>query len=214
MNYDRTFKEAHHVTALFGASNESYTKQASRIAWEYTDEDLGLPTTDDSVQNKENKNSNNDTDQTSITSVFGRVGYSYMDKYYGDVSFRYDGSSKFAKDQRWGFFPSFSAGWRLSEEAFMDTYKSNIGDLKLRASYGVLGNQNVDNYSYQTVYLIENNQFVFNNTSIAGTKITDGNALLTWEKSANFNIGVDATFLNGNLYVSADYFNKKRPISC
>ena len=209
LNYDRTFKEAHHVTALFGASNESYTKQASRIAWEYTDEDLGLPTTDDSVQNKENKNSNNDTDQTSITSVFGRVGYSYMDKYYGDVSFRYDGSSKFAKDQRWGFFPSFSAGWRLSEEAFMDTYKSNIGDLKLRASYGVLGNQNVDNYSYQTVYLIENNQFVFNNTSIAGTKITDGNALLTWEKSANFNIGVDATFLNGNLYVSADYFNKK-----
>lgn len=185
------------------------TKQASRIAWEYTDEDLGLPTTDDSVQNKENKNSNNDTDQTSITSVFGRVGYSYMDKYYGDVSFRYDGSSKFAKDQRWGFFPSFSAGWRLSEEAFMDTYKSNIGDLKLRASYGVLGNQNVDNYSYQTVYLIENNQFVFNNTSIAGTKITDGNSLLTWEKSANFNIGVDATFLNGNLYVSADYFNKK-----
>ena len=209
LNYDRTFKEAHHVTALFGASNESYTKQASRIAWEYTDEDLGLPTTDDSVQNKENKNSNNDTDQTSITSVFGRVGYSYMDKYYGDVSFRYDGSSKFAKDQRWGFFPSFSAGWRLSEEAFMDTYKSNIGDLKLRASYGVLGNQNVDNYSYQTVYLIENNQFVFNNTSIAGTKITDGNSLLTWEKSANFNIGVDATFLNGNLYVSADYFNKK-----
>ena len=173
LNYDRTFKEAHHVTALFGASNESYTKQASRIAWEYTDEDLGLPTTDDSVQNKENKNSNNDTDQTSITSVFGRVGYSYMDKYYGDVSFRYD------------------------------------GDLKLRASYGVLGNQNVDNYSYQTVYLIENNQFVFNNTSIAGTKITDGNSLLTWEKSANFNIGVDATFLNGNLYVSADYFNKK-----
>ena len=209
LDFNRTFNSVHNVNALFGVSNESYTKQASRIAWEYTDEDLGLPTTDESVQNKDNKNSNNDTDQTSITSIFGRVGYNYMDKYYGDVSFRYDGSSKFAKDQRWGFFPSFSAGWRLSEEAFMDTYKSNIGDLKLRASYGVLGNQNVDNYSYQTVYQMNNNGYVFNGISVPGTSYTDGNAFLTWEKSANFNIGADATFLNGNLFLSVDYFDKK-----
>ena len=140
---------------------------------------------------------------------FGRVGYNYKDKYYGDVSFRYDGSSKFAKDHRWGFFPSFSAGWRLSEESFMEDYKSNIGDLKLRASYGVLGNQNVDNYSYQTVYQMNNNGYVFNNLSVPSTSYTDGNALLTWEKSANFNIGADATFLNGNLYLSVDYFDKK-----
>lgn len=209
LDFNRTFNSVHNVSALFGVSNESYTKQASRIAWEYTDEDLGLPTTDESVQNKDNKNSNNDTDQTSITSIFGRVGYNYMDRYYGDVSFRYDGSSKFAKDQRWGFFPSFSAGWRLSEEAFMDTYKSNIGDLKLRASYGVLGNQNVDNYSYQTVYQMNNNGYVFNGISVPGTSYTDGNAFLTWEKSANFNIGADATFLNGSLFLSVDYFDKK-----
>ena len=209
LDFNRTFNNVHNVSALVGVSNESYTKQASRIAWEYTDEDLGLPTTDESIQNKDNKNSNNDTDQTSITSVFGRVGYNYMDKYYGDVSFRYDGSSKFAKDERWGFFPSFSAGWRLSEEAFMDTYKSNIGDLKLRASYGVLGNQNVDNYSYQTVYQMNNNGYVFNGISVPGTSYTDGNAFLTWEKSANFNIGADATFLNGNLFLSVDYFDKK-----
>ena len=209
MDFNRTFNEVHNVSALLGASNESYTKQASRIAWEYTDEDLGLPTTDESIQNKDNYNTNNGTDQTSITSIFGRVGYNYKDKYYGDVSFRYDGSSKFAKDHRWGFFPSFSAGWRLSEESFMEDYKSNIGDLKLRASYGVLGNQNVDNYSYQTVYQMNNNGYVFNNLSVPSTSYTDGNALLTWEKSANFNIGADATFLNGNLYLSVDYFDKK-----
>lgn len=209
LDFNRTFNEVHNVSALLGVSNESYTKQASRIAWEYTDEDLGLPTTDESIQNKDNYNSNNGTDQTSITSVFGRVGYNYKDKYYGDVSFRYDGSSKFAKDHRWGFFPSFSAGWRLSEESFMEDYKSNIGDLKLRASYGVLGNQNVDNYSYQTVYQMNNNGYVFNNLSVHSTSYTDGNALLTWEKSANFNIGADATFLNGNLYLSVDYFDKK-----
>lgn len=209
LNYDKTFRDVHHVTAMMGASNESYTKRASRIAWTYTDDDLGLPTTDDSIQDKSNYNSNSDTDQTSITSVFGRVGYSYMDRYYGDVSFRYDGSSKFAKDHRWGFFPSFSAGWRLSEEAFMDSYKENVGDLKVRASYGVLGNQNVDNYSYQTVYTVSNNQYIFNNSSVAGTGFTDGNGLLTWERSANFNVGADATFLQGSLYVSVDYFNKQ-----
>lgn len=209
LDFDRTFNSVHHVTGLVGVSNESYTFKASRIAWEYTDADLGLPTTDESIQNKDNKNSNGDTDQTSITSVFGRVGYDYMNKYYGDVSFRYDGSSKFSKDQRWGFFPSFSAAWRLTEEGFMESYKDKVGDLKLRTSYGVLGNQSVDNYSYQTVYEMETNSYVFNNQAMPGTKYTYGNSFLTWEKSANFNVGVDATFLKGNLYVSLDYFNKK-----
>ena len=209
LSYDKTFNEDHTVSALIGVSNESYTKQASRIAWTYTDEDLGLPTTDDSIQDTGNKNSNDDTDETSITSLFGRVGYNYKDKYYGDFSFRYDGSSKFNKDHRWGFFPSFSAGWRLSEESFMEDYKNNIGDLKLRVSYGVLGNQNVDNYSYQTVYTMNTNGYVFNNAIVPSTSYTDGNSLLTWEKASNFNVGVDATFLDGSLYVSADYFNKR-----
>jgi TonB-linked SusC/RagA family outer membrane protein len=209
LDYNRTFNGAHNVTGLFGLSNESYTSKASRIAWEYTDEDLGLPTTDESIQNRDNNNSNAATDQTSITSFFGRLGYHYRDKYYGDVSFRYDGSSKFAEDHRWGFFPSFSAAWRLSEEDFMESYQNSVGDLKLRASYGVLGNQSVDNYSYQTVYQMYANTYVFNNLSIPGTGYTYGNPYLTWEKSANFNLGIDATFLNNNLYVSLDYFNKR-----
>jgi TonB-linked SusC/RagA family outer membrane protein len=209
LDYDRTFNGLHNVSGLLGVSNESYTKQASRIAWEYTDDDLGLPTTEESIQNKDNKNSNGNTDQTSITSLFGRLGYNFRDKYYGDVSFRYDGSSKFAKDRRWGFFPSFSAAWRISEEDFMDEYKATYGDLKLRSTYGVLGNQNVDNYSYQTVYEMYTNTYVFNNQIMPGTGYTYGNSFLTWEKSANFNIGIDATFFNNSLYVSLDYFNKR-----
>lgn len=209
LDFDRTFNSLHHVTSLLGVSNESYTLKASRIAWEYTDEDLGLPTTDNSTQSKDNYNTNANTDQTSITSLFGRFGYDYQNKYYGDFSFRYDGSSKFAKDHRWGFFPSFSAAWRISEESFMENYKSQFGDLKLRTSYGILGNQNVDNYSYQTVYQMYSNVYVFNNQSVPGTGYTFGNPLLTWEKSANFNVGVDATFLNNSLYVSLDYFNKR-----
>lgn len=208
LDFNRTFGGAHNVSALLGASNESYTSMASQIGWRYTDEDLGLPTTDDSIQDTGNHNTNAGTDQTSITSFFGRVGYNFRDKYYVDFAFRYDGSSKFAKDRRWGFFPSFSGGWRLSEEGFMDSYKSKVGDLKLRASYGVLGNQNVANYSYQTVYQMYNNSYTFNGTTVPGTGYTYGNPNLTWEKSANFNVGVDATFLRGNLFVSVDYFNK------
>jgi TonB-linked SusC/RagA family outer membrane protein len=209
LDYNRTFNSLHNVSGLLGVSNESYTKQDSRIAWEYTDVDLGLPTTEESQQNVDNHNTNGSTDQTSITSFFGRLGYVFADKYYADVSFRYDGSSKFAEDHRWGFFPSFSAAWRISKESFMDVYREKYGDLKLRATYGVLGNQNVDNYSYQTVYQMYTNTYVFNNQIMPGTGYTYGNSFLTWEKSANFNVGIDATFLDNSLYVSLDYFNKR-----
>jgi len=85
LDYNRTFNEVHNVSGLLGTSNESYTFESSRIAWKFTDPDLGLPTTDESEQDTGNSNSNNNTDQTSITSVFGRVGYNYMDKYYGRI---------------------------------------------------------------------------------------------------------------------------------
>lgn len=209
LDFDRTFNKVHNVSAMLGASNESYTSKASRIAWKYTDDDLGLPTTEDAIQDTGNKNSNDDTDQTSITSIFGRVGYNYMDRYYGDISVRYDGSSKFHEDERWGVFPSFSGSWRISEESFMEKYNENVGDLKLRGSYGILGNQNVDNYSYLNRYPMYTNTYVFDNSTVPGAGLTYGNSYLTWEKSANFNIGVDATFLNNSLYVSFDYFNKR-----
>jgi|LSQX01.1.fsa_nt_gb TonB-linked SusC/RagA family outer membrane protein len=209
IDYEKQLNDLHHVSGLIGVSNESYTFKASRIAWRFTDPDLGLPTTDDAEQDTGNKNSNDDTDQTSITSLFGRVGYNFMNKYYGDLSFRYDGSSKFAKENRWGFFPSLSAAWRVSEELFMENYRDDVGELKLRTSYGVLGNQNVSNYSYQTVYEMHTNTYVFNNIAVPGTGFRYGNPDLTWEKSSNFNIGVDAGFFNNNLYVSLDYFNKR-----
>jgi len=209
LDFDRTFNEIHHVTALFGASNESYTFQSSFAGWHYTDPDLGLPVSKegDSVD-ADVSTTNGNTDQTSITSLFGRAGYSYKNKYYGDFAFRYDGSSKFASDHRWGFFPSLSAGWRISEENFMTSYKDKAGDLKIRGSYGILGNQNVSNYSYQTVYQMYANTYVFNNVAVPGTGYTYGNPDLGWEKSATANIGLDATFLKNKLYVSLDYFNK------
>jgi TonB-linked SusC/RagA family outer membrane protein len=207
LDYNRTFQEKHNVTGLLGASNESYTRQANEIRKLYTDRDLGLPESETEID-PGSYNTPAQTQERSIYSVFGRAGYNYMDKYYGEISFRYDGSSKFAEDFRWGFFPSVTAGWRASEEVFMDNYKQNIGDLKIRGSYGVLGNQNVDDYSYFTTYSVYTNTYGFNNHAVSGTGFNFGNSELRWEESANFNIGLDATLLQNKMSVSLDYFNK------
>lgn len=207
LDYDRTFAEKHNVNGLLGVSNESYTRNANEIKKKYTDRDLGLPESLTEID-PGSYNTPAQTQERSIYSMFGRFGYAYSQKYYGQFSFRYDGSSKFAKDYRWGFFPSFSAGWRISDENFMSFYKNKLGDLKFRGSYGVLGNQNVDDYSYFTTYTVYNNSYGFNNSAVSGTGFSFGNKELQWEKSTTFNIGLDGSFLNGKLFASFDYFNK------
>jgi len=148
------------------------------------------------------------TTQTSLNSLFGRVGYSFSDTYYADLSFRYDGSSKFAKQNRWGFFPSVSAGWRLTNEAFMQDYRNTVGDIKIRGSYGILGNQNINDYQYMTRYSIYTNTYVSGDSSAAGAGFVYGNEDLRWEFTRTANIGVDASFLHDRLTVSFDYFHK------
>jgi len=210
LDFNRTFNETHNVSALLAAANESYTFQGSLAGWRYTDPDLGLPPVKDATTLYSSvQTSNDNTNQTSITSVFGRASYDYIGKYYFDFNFRYDGSSRFAKGHRWGFFPSFSAAWRLTEESFMDSYRVNVGNLKFRGSYGILGNQNVSNYSYQTTYSVSSNRYVFDDVAVPGTGYTYGNPFLTWEKTATTNVGLEATFLKNNLYISFDYFDKR-----
>ena len=208
LDFERTFNASHGVTAMLGTSNESYSSLSSTAAWQYTNE-LGLPDVKDATTlSTSTSTSNDNTSQWSITSIFGRAGYNYLSKYYFDFTFRYDGSSRFAKDYRWGFFPSFSGGWRISEEGFMNFYRSNVGDLKVRGSYGILGNQSgVGNYAYQTTYSMSGS-YAFDNTLSPRASYSYGNPLLTWEKTGTTNIGVDATFLKNKLFVSFDYFNK------
>ena len=208
LDFNRTFAKMHQITGLLGVSNESYTFKANELKKKYTDPDLGIPVSETEIITS-SYNTPNRTTQRSLYSVFGRAGYSYNGKYYGEFSFRYDGSSKFAENNRWGFFPSVSGGWRVSEEAFMTNYRERFGELKLRGSYGILGNQNVDDYQYQTTYNITNNAYGFNNVSVAGTGFTFANKELKWELSKTFNVGVDATFFNNSVYASFDYFNKR-----
>ena len=206
--------KAHDIKILVGSANESLNDASSALYKTLTDPALGIPSTLTVIDprsfntNGTNTNGNPATIETSINSLFGRVGYAYTDKYFVEFNFRYDGSSKFAKANRWGLFPSASAAWRLTEESFMSNFRDKIGDIKFRASYGILGNQNVNAYQYQTTFSNYTNAYAFNNNVVPRSGFNLGNPNLTWEKAGTFNIGFDATLLKRKLEFSFDYFDK------
>ena len=210
LDYNKTFGK-HTVNGLVGLTNESYTQSSNEIEKKYVDPDLGIATDETTSEpgNITGKTSVDDSNRTSITSFLGRAGYSYADRYYAEFSFRYDGASKFHKDYRWGCFPSVSLGWRPTEESFMEFYKEKIGDLKLRASYGILGSQAIGTYDRFTVYDVYDNSYAYNNKTVSGAGFKLGLENLTWEKTQTFNIGVDASFLQNSLTVTFDYFHKR-----
>ncbi len=197
----------HSITALAGASNENHSDRGIGIFKMYTDPELGTPISDTEIS-ENSYNSNQSSSKNSLNSIFGRVSYDYQSKYFAEFSFRYDGSSKFRKEIRWGFFPSGTVGYRISQEKFMENYAEKVGNIKLRASYGILGNQNVGNYQYQTTYFTFQNAYAYNNTAVSGTGYNFANPDIRWERAATFNVGFDADFFKGAFSISADYFNK------
>ncbi len=206
LDYNKTFGD-HEVKGLFGATNESYTRRINEIKYLFTDPILGTPTTGTEFD-PTSRSSLGGTEEISISSLIGRLSYAYAQRYFLEATFRYDGSSRFSAPNRWGFFPSVSAGWRVSEESFMQAYSERVGDLKLRASYGVLGNQDMAPYQFLTRYEPFNNSYGFNNEAVSGAGFTYGNEDLRWERTNNFNIGLDASFLKNSLTASFDYFHK------
>jgi TonB-linked SusC/RagA family outer membrane protein len=207
LNYNRTFGDGHNVTGLFGYTLESFRREANEIKKQYVDPDL-YQDTDETIIDPTSYNTPNERSERALHSWLGRVGYSYKDKYYAEFNGRYDGSSRFLEDNRWGFFPSISAGWRISEEDFFESFKDDISELRLRGSYGILGTQSVSDYQYMTTYDMYPNQYAFNDAAVSGTGFTLGNSSLRWEETATFDIGVDVAVLNDRLSVSFDYFNK------
>lgn len=206
LEYLKSFGK-HNVNAMVGLTNESYTRWENGITKKYVD-DLKQPTADTNgeIGGIEGTTSFENNEKTSISSIIGRFGYNWNERYYGEFTFRYDASSKFHKDYRWGFFPSVSAGWRISEEAWMSDYKEKVGDLKIRGSWGILGNQAVGNYDRFTKYNMNANGYVFNNQVVSSAGFDLGKNDLTWEKTSTFNIGFDASLFKSALSVSFDYF--------
>ncbi len=142
-----------------------------------------------------------------LRSVFGRVNYSFDDRYLLEANMRYDGTSRFPKNNRFGVFPSFSAGWRISEEAFFNS--PVVDNLKIRGSWGKLGNQEIGDYAFLNTYVFGMN-YPFNNILAPGISINETmeNKAITWETTTQVDVGVDADFWNGKLSVTFDYFNK------
>ena len=150
-----------------------------------------------------------------MRSFFGRVNLGWDNKYLLEINMRADASSRFLPDQRWGYFPSVSAAWRIDQEEFMASYTTWLSNLKLRGSYGSLGNnavggedQNKGNYSALSTFSTTN--YILNNALAMGLSQTAiANAALTWETTKIANIGLDFGFLNNRLSGTADYFHKK-----
>ncbi|MHB1178562.1 MAG: SusC/RagA family TonB-linked outer membrane protein [Daejeonella sp.] len=157
----------------------------------------------------DNTKSNNGAGATfGLQSYFGRINYAFMDKYLLEINGRSDGSSRFVASNRYSFFPSFSAGWRISNEKFWSPVKNYVNELKLRGSYGKTGNQAVALYSYyQTLNLVS---YTFSGLPVSGyTQQTLANSDLTWETTTQADIGVDAELFNSRLSMTVDYYNKR-----
>ncbi|MDE6495821.1 MAG: TonB-dependent receptor [Duncaniella sp.] len=151
----------------------------------------------------------------SMFSGFGKLNYTYDNKYLASITIRRDASSRLSKDHNYDWFPSFSAGWRISQENFMEATRNWLSDLKIRGSWGINGNDLIDNEAFYAKYLMSLDRGSYN-MSGDGTTLAPGayrirttNPDLKWEKTYQTNIGVDAGFLNNRLTVSLDYFYKE-----
>ena len=204
--YDLNVADRHDFKFMLGASAE-YRKYANSSASrydlpsnEYKEIDIGSVTTAAAGGN---------STYSSLASLFGRLNYAFDDKYLIEANFRYDGSSKFARGQRWGLYPSFSAGWRISEESFFEGLKSTVSNLKLRASWGMLGNQSIGDFQFLSSF-DSNGFYVFDGQTFDGYRERRmGNTAITWETSRNFNIGLDFALFRNRLDVTFDWFNRE-----
>jgi len=157
---------------------------------------------------RENQQASGTGKEWILQSYFGRVNYDYESKYLLEANIRYDGSSRFADGHRWGLFPSFSAGWRVSEEEFWEDIRPHIQNFKIRGSYGELGNQLIGEYRF-TSYL-GYNTYVFGENITQGAALNDmANSLISWETTRKFDLGLDLTMLHGKLNFTADYYVSK-----
>lgn len=199
----------HNFKVQVGVSSENYSQRGFQFQYLYTDPLLGTPTTGSEPDTKSSNNSIG-INSNSLLSVFGRVNYSFKDKYLLEALFRNDASSKFAAGNRGSFFPSVSAGWIVTQESFMQPVKNILSTFKLRASYGIVGNQNVTNFQYQTLYFNYPNAYGYDKNVVGGAGTKIANRDIRWERSAKLNIGFDAGLFDDKLTATFDYFRETR----
>lgn len=201
-NYSKNFGD-HHIDALLGFTVQKYHAQYGVVS--------GYNFADDRIQTINaaliKNNPTMDVQEWSMMSYLGRFNYDFKGRYLLGFSIRRDGSSRFGMNNRWGNFPAISAGWLVSDEAFMKKL-SWVSLLKLRGSYGVIGNNNIGNYTqYNTINITKGG--VFGSTVVNGSQVTNlGNSNLGWEKTKQLDLGIDFSFLNNRITLTYDYYKK------
>lgn len=216
INYDNTFG-LHHVSALF-LYEQSYSKYDDLNGSRYFT--LSIPymyagDSEDQVVNGGN------ISETARRAWVGRLAYDFDQKYLLEFAFRYDGSSKFAKGHQWGFFPSVQAGWRISEEAFMKSTRDWLDQLKIRGSWGKMGDDSCAAYQFVSGYNYPNTSgslynnypkgYVFDGTVVNSLGFRSvANPLITWYTIKTTNIGIDADFFHSRLGFTAEFFIRNR----
>lgn len=215
LTYQTNIKKKHFISSLVGmtlqnSDYEYYSFKTTNIP----NESLGMAGMSDGIPGA----TSSEKSSWSMMSYLGRVNYNYMSKYYATASFRVDGSSKFAKQNRYGFFPSGSLAWSFSEEGFMQQYKSILSSGKLRASWGLTGNNRVGEYeSYALLRMLKatssnipSGVYPFDNnmTSVGMVPVSLPNKDLKWETTEQWNLGLDLGFLEERIGVNVDLYMK------
>ena len=213
LNYDKSVAK-HNFKAMLGWHTERYKYLPD---WMYRKNFPNNDLTDMNAGDASTQKNSGYTRELTMVSYFGRLNYDYAGRYLFEANFRSDASSRFAKEHRWGFFPSFSAAWRISEEPFMERSKSWLDDLKLRASWGQLGNQDAlsgkqdgtsDYYPWMNTYKLDGS-YPFGGQLMQGYYQGDYHlSTISWERSTTWGVGIDFT-LFGGLTGSIDYYNRK-----
>lgn len=206
VQFQSDFAENHNVTALLGASFQKVsTETVSSEAFGITSDATGF----NDLGNSDPTRSTIDSDFSGfqIASFFGRLNYSYKDKYLLTLVGRSDGSSVFAQGNKWAFFPSIAGAWKISEEPFMQN-QSAVKDLKLRASWGKSGNQAIEPYS--TLGLLTEANTTLNGVEVPGLTLgRPSNPNLKWETTSSFDLALEASFFDGRIFGEFNYYYKK-----
>ena len=202
VNYEKSVED-HNFTALGGFEQiENYYEWFQARRENYPFEDYQVL----DVGSEENQKANGSASEWALRSYFGRLNYNFKQKYLFEANIRYDGSSRFSEGNKFGVFPSFSAGWRISEESFLSSIEA-IDNLKFRASWGQLGNQNIGNYPFASSVSLTQG-YILNETAVPGASLTNlANPNISWETTEMLNFGVDVTFLQ-QFSLTAEYYIK------
>lgn len=202
LTYTNLFAEKHQVTGLLGYTTQAHSYEHMR------GESRGFPNDNITTLNAGTMYSlTSDESKYSMISYLGRLNYVYDNRYLLTATLRSDGSSRFGQNKKWGTFPSFSVGWRVSQESFMRDYES-ISDLKLRASFGISGNNRIGNYS--SIGLLSTGFYPVGDNLV---NIVNPNSMsnpnLGWERTSQYNLGFDLGLFNNRVRLEADFYDSK-----